>query len=87
MIVSGGTLERSILSPAVRVNSYSHIVESILMEGVNIGRHAQIRRAIIDKGVRIPEGTQIGYDLEEDRRRFIVTESGVVVVPKEMALE
>ncbi|MCZ7644275.1 MAG: glucose-1-phosphate adenylyltransferase [Planctomycetota bacterium] len=87
VIVSGGTLERSILSPAVRVNSYSHIVESILMEGVNIGRHAQIRRAIIDKGVRIPEGTQIGYDLEEDRRRFIVTESGVVVVPKEMALE
>ncbi|GMV82783.1 MAG: glucose-1-phosphate adenylyltransferase [Planctomycetota bacterium] len=87
VIVSGGTVERSILSPAVRVNSYSHVEESILMEGVNIGRHAHLRRAIIDKGVRIPEGTKIGYDLEEDRRRFIVTESGVVVVPKEMALE
>ncbi|MCW8131536.1 MAG: glucose-1-phosphate adenylyltransferase [Planctomycetota bacterium] len=86
-IVSGGTVEKSVLSPQVRVNSYSYVGESILMEGVNIGRHAKVRRAIIDKGVRIPEGTTIGYDLDADRQRFTVTANGIVVVPKEMALE
>jgi len=86
-IVSGGTVEKSVLSPQVRVNSFSHVSESILMEGVNIGRHARVRRAIIDKGVRIPEGTTIGYDHDADRQRFTVTANGIVVVPKEMALE
>jgi len=86
-IVSGGQVMRSILSPQVRVNSFAVVEDSILMEGVNIGRHAKVRRAIIDKGVRIPEGTTIGHDPESDRRRFIVTQKGVVVVPKEMALE
>ncbi|HYF51799.1 MAG TPA: glucose-1-phosphate adenylyltransferase [Planctomycetota bacterium] len=87
VIVSGGTVERCVLSPQVRINSYSHVSESILMEGVSIGRHAKIRRAIIDKGVRIPEGTTIGYDADADRSRFTVTANGVVVVPKEMPLE
>ena len=86
-IVSGGTVEGSILSPQVRVNSYSQVSESILMEGVNIGRRARVRRAIIDKGVRIPEGSDIGHDLDADRQRFTVTANGVVVVPKEMPLE
>jgi len=81
-IISGGQVKRSILSPNVRINSYSHVTDSILMEGVNVGRHATIRRAIIDKDVNIPEGTVIGYDLDEDRKRFVVTESGIVVVAK-----
>ena len=87
VIVSGGTVEHSVLAPQVRINSYSHVQDSILMEGVSIGRRAKIRRAIIDKGVRIPEGTTIGYDVEADRARFTVTANGVVVVPKEMPLE
>ena len=87
VIVSGGTVEHSILAPQVRINSYSHVKDSILMEGVSIGRHTQVQRAIIDKGVRIPEGTSIGYDLEADRSRFTVTANGVVVVPKEMPLD
>jgi glucose-1-phosphate adenylyltransferase len=86
VIVSGGTVERSVLSPQVRINSFSHVADSILMEGVSIGRRARVRKAIIDKSVRIPEGTQIGYDLEADRARFTVTANGVIVVPKEMAL-
>ena len=68
-IVSGGLVERCILGPRCRVNSYSHVEDSILFEGVDVGRHAQIRRAIIDKGVKVPPGMQIGYDLELDRRR------------------
>jgi glucose-1-phosphate adenylyltransferase len=85
-IVSGGTVEHSLLSPQVRINSYSHVRDSILMEGVSIGRHAKVQKAIIDKGVRIPEGTCIGYDPLEDRARFTVTANGIVVVPKEMPL-
>jgi glucose-1-phosphate adenylyltransferase len=86
VIVSGGTLERSVVSSQVRINSYSHVSESILMEGVDVGRHAKIRRAIVDKGVQIPESFVVGYDPDEDRKRFTVTDKGVVVVPKEMAL-
>jgi glucose-1-phosphate adenylyltransferase len=50
------------------------------MPGVRVGRHAKIRRAIIDRDVLIPRGASIGYNLEEDRRRHTVTDSGVVVV-------
>ena len=81
-IVSGGRVQRSILSPNVRVNSYSQIYDSILMEGVNVGRHAKIKKAIIDKDVDIPQGMVIGYDLEEDKKKFYVSESGIVVVAK-----
>jgi glucose-1-phosphate adenylyltransferase len=81
-IISGGQVKRSILSPNVRMNSYSQVYDSILMEGVNIGRYANIKRTIIDKEVIIPEGMVIGYDLEEDRKKFHVTESGIVVVAK-----
>jgi len=81
-IVSGGRVQRSILSPNVRVNSYSQVYDSILLEGVNVGRYAKVRRAIIDKDVNIPQGTVIGYDSEEDRKKFYVTDSGIVVVAK-----
>jgi len=81
-IISGGSVRRSILSPNVRVHSYGEVEDSILLEGVDVGRYAKIRRAIIDKEVQIPSGTEIGYNLDEDARRFTVTGSGIVVVPK-----
>jgi glucose-1-phosphate adenylyltransferase len=82
-VVSGGRVERSILGPLVRVNSYAHVQDSILFHGVDIGRHAQVRRAIIDKGVSIPPGVQIGYDLDQDRQRgFTVSPGGIVVIAK-----
>ena len=56
------------------------------MEGVDVGRHAKVRRAIIDKYVKVPPKMEIGFDLEKDRKRFTVTESGIVVIPKAMVL-
>ncbi len=85
-IISGGRINRCILSPKVRVNSYADVQDSILFEAVNVGRRARIKNAIIDKNVDIPPGLEIGYDLEEDRKRFFVSPKGIVVVPKGMRL-
>jgi glucose-1-phosphate adenylyltransferase len=82
-IVSGGRVTRSVLSPDVRVNSYTEIEDSILFSHVNIGRYSHIRRAIIDRHIHIPEGTTIGFDLEEDRKKYHVTDTGIVVVVPE----
>lgn len=81
-VVSGGKVQNSVLAPNVRVNSYAEVYDSILMESVNVGRYAKIQKAIIDKDVNIPQGMVIGYDHTEDKKRFHVTESGVVVVAK-----
>jgi glucose-1-phosphate adenylyltransferase len=81
-IISGGRIDRSVLSPNVRINSFAHVEESILLENVTIGRHSKLRRTIVDKNVEIPPRTEIGYDHDADRRRFHVSDDGVVVVPK-----
>jgi glucose-1-phosphate adenylyltransferase len=85
-IVSGSVVKGSVLSPDVRVNSYSEIESSILFSHVNIGRHCKIRKAIIDRDVHIPEGTTIGYDADADRQRYFVTESGITVVTRDYSL-
>ena len=87
-IVSGGLVERCILGPRVRVNSFAHLEDSILFEGVEVGRHAKIRRTIIDKGVNIPAGVEIGYDLELDRRRGLaVSPAGIVTIARSDGIE
>lgn len=85
-IVSGGTVHRSVLFPRVRINSYSRVEECVLMDGVDVGRGARLRRVVADKGVRIPPQAVIGFDLESDRKRFHVSEGGVVVLPKGVAV-
>jgi glucose-1-phosphate adenylyltransferase len=80
-IISGGRVQGSVLSPSVRVNSYVDIRDSILLENVE-SEGTGIRKAIIDNDVYIPSGTTIGYDPEEDRKRFSVSPGGVVVIPK-----
>ncbi len=85
-IVSGGRVINSILSPDVRVNSYTEIENSILFSHVNVGRYSRIRRAIIDRHIHLPEHTEIGYDLEADRKKYHVTEDGIVVVVPEQRL-
>ncbi len=85
-IISGGTVERSIVGRGVRINSFSRVTDSIIMDDVTIGRYADLKRCIVDKNVIIPEGFKIGFDPEQDRRLFTVSESGIVVVPKGMDL-
>ena len=71
------------LSPGVRVNSWSSVRESVLMDGVNVGRNTVVSRAILDKYVVVEEGAMVGIDAERDRERgFTVTESGITVVAK-----
>ena len=85
-IISGGAVKRSVVGYDVRVNSYSEVENSILFNHVNVGRHARIRNAIIDRHVTISERAEIGFDLEADRQRYHVTESGVVVVVREESM-
>jgi glucose-1-phosphate adenylyltransferase len=85
-IVSGGMVRTSVLSPDVRVNSYSEVDASIMFSHVNVGRHCRIRKAIIDRDVHIPEGSVIGYDTETDRQRYFVTDTGITVVTRDYSL-
>jgi glucose-1-phosphate adenylyltransferase len=85
-IVSGGSVKKSVLSPDVRVNSYSEVEDSILFSHVSVGRRCHIRRAILDRDVHIPEGTTIGYDAEADRQRYFVTEGGITIVTRDYSL-
>ena len=82
VIVSGGRVHRSILSPGVRVHDLAQVEDSVLMHDVVVGRGAMVRRAIVDKGVEIEPGAQVGVDLDADRARFVVSEGGVVVIGK-----
>ena len=85
-IISGAKIEGCVLSPDIRVGSNTEIHDSIIMEDVRIGQNVKIRKAIIDKSVMIPDNMNIGYDREEDSKHFTVTDSGIVVVRKEMHL-
>ena len=82
VIVSGGTVRRSVLSPGVRVIRGATVEGSVLLDGVEVGDGATVRRAIIDKEVVVPAGAVIGGDSEEDARRFTVSANGVVVIAK-----
>jgi glucose-1-phosphate adenylyltransferase len=83
VIISGGTIRKSLLSRRTRVNSYSIVENSVLFDDVTVNRRCNIRNTIIDKNVEVPEGTDIGINLDDDRARGLtVTEKGVVVIPK-----
>jgi len=81
VIVSGARVQRSVISPGVRVNSYSAIDDSILLSNAEIGRHCHLRRTIVCPNAKVLEGTRAGFDAEQDRARgYTVTESGITVI-------
>ncbi|MBA3291915.1 MAG: glucose-1-phosphate adenylyltransferase, partial [Actinobacteria bacterium] len=86
-IISGGDVRRSVISPGVRVNSYSSVEGSILLPGVQVGRRAVVRNAIVDKNVRIPEGYEIGVNPEVDEATFTISDTGIVAVAKNQKIE
>ncbi len=87
-IISGGAISKCVLSPKVRINSFSSISNSILLEDVEIGRHAKIDKAIIDKNVKVPPYTEIGLNTEDDiARGFYVSPGGITIVPKGAIVE
>ena len=80
-IVSGGIVRGSVLGRGVRIHSGASVQDSVIFDNCDIGRHAKIKRAILDKNVKVPVGAEIGYNLDEDRKKgYHVTESGIVVV-------
>lgn len=82
-IVSGGEVHHSVLSEQVMIHSWAQVVDSVLFDGVTVERRARIYRAIIDKNVVITENATVGIDREHDLERgFIISPSGVTVVPK-----
>ncbi len=81
-IISGSLVRGSVIGQNVKIHGYSLIEDSIIMDWVEVGRGCRIRKAIIDKHNVIPPGTQIGFDAEEDRNRYFVSEGGIVVIPR-----
>ncbi len=85
-IVSGSVVRSSVLSHDVRVNSYADVDSSVIFSHVNVGRHCRIRHAIIDRNVNIPDGTVIGFDPEEDKKKYFVSPSGLTVVTRDYSV-
>jgi glucose-1-phosphate adenylyltransferase len=81
-VVSGSTVNRSVLSPGVHVHSWAQVDSSVLMQGVQVGRNAVVRNAILDKDVVVPEGTKVGVDLDRDRELYTVSDNGIVTIGK-----
>jgi glucose-1-phosphate adenylyltransferase len=81
-IISGSTVRNSVISPNVRIRNGAYVEGSVIMDNVQIGEGAVVRRAILDKNVVVVPGAHIGVDLETDRQRYHVSDSGVVVLGK-----
>jgi glucose-1-phosphate adenylyltransferase len=87
VIIAGATVQRSILSPDVRVEHGALVEGSVLLNGARVGPGAVVRNAILDKNVVVAEGAQIGVDTATDRTRFGVSKNGIVVVGKNQRVE
>ena len=87
VVVSGGEVRRSVLSPSTHVHSYASVEDSVILPGVEVGRGAVVKRSIVDKNVYIHPGAQLGVDLDRDKERFTVSHGGIVVVGKGEVVE
>lgn len=86
-VINGGCVERSVLSPNIKIGKNAEVKNSVIMDGVTIGDNVKIQNAIIDKEVNIPANAEIGYDPKNDKKRFVLTSSGIVMVAKKTIVE
>jgi glucose-1-phosphate adenylyltransferase len=80
VVVSGAKVRRTLLSNRVRVEEHSQLDECIVLRGAQVGRNCKLKRVIVDKWNKVPDGTVIGYDPDADKKRFAVSQTGIVVV-------
>ena len=85
-VIESSFLSKCVLSPNVTIGKDARVENSVIMDGVVVGRGAKIKNAIIDKQVSIPEDACIGYNLEEDKLKFVSTNSGIIIVAKKSSL-
>lgn len=83
-IISGASLNRSMLFTGVRANSYSRLEGAVILPNVMIGRHANLKNVVIDSRVVIPEGLVVGEDPELDAKRFRRSEGGICLITQPM---
>lgn len=74
-------IKRSVIGRGVRIERGAHVEECVILDDVHIGAHARVRRVIADRGSAVPAHSRIGYDTGLDRRKFHVSQSGLVVLP------
>jgi glucose-1-phosphate adenylyltransferase len=80
-------VRNSVLSYDVNIREGAYVEGAVIMPGVKIGRGAVVRRAILDKNVQVPDGAQIGVNMDSDRERYTVSDSGIIVVGKGQKVE
>jgi glucose-1-phosphate adenylyltransferase len=79
-IISGGVVQDSIIGREVFIDSGAAVINSMIMDRSQIGKDCKINMCIMDKDVIVPPGTIIGYDIEEDKKRFHVDEESQIIV-------
>ena len=83
VVVSGGLVSNSVLSPGVRVDSWSRVNRAVILHNSLVSRHAVVENAILDKNVVVQEGAMVGVNKERDwARGFPVSNGGITVVGK-----
>ncbi|HLV83416.1 MAG TPA: sugar phosphate nucleotidyltransferase, partial [Devosia sp.] len=83
-IISGGHLNRTLLSTGSRVHSYSVLEEAVVLPHVDIGRNVRLKKVVVDRGVNIPEGLVVGEDAEFDGKWFRRSDEGVTLITQAM---
>jgi glucose-1-phosphate adenylyltransferase len=86
VVVTGGSVTESVLSPACYVDSGAQVSGSVLLPGVRVGAGAVVRNAILDKNVAVPPGAEIGVSEEHDRARGFVVQDGLTVLAKDQVV-